>query len=309
MASSKDRERKLARAKIERQQARRAERARRQRALQARLGVGLALLLIFVGISWSQNWYGLFEHKAPVDASGCTWSSVNSSTMTDTGNPPALKTKTTGTRDMNINLNDKNVTIQLDATNAPCATESFTYLAGKHFFDNTTCHRLTVAGSGIYVLQCGDPSGTGSGGPSYQFADENLPVDFQPAPTPSPSASADPSAAATQSQVIYPAGTVAMANSGPDTNGSQFFIVYKDTPFSPDYSVIGKVTKGLDVITGIAKGGVQPSKDGTAQVDGAPKITATIKTLTVTNPAERSPSGSATPSGSGSPSSSAAPQS
>ena len=297
MASSKDRERKLARAKIERQQARRAERVRRQRAVQARIAGGLVLLLLFVGISWSLNWYGIFEHTKAVDASGCTWSSVNSSTMTKTGNPPILKTKTTGTRDMTIGLNDSTVTVQLDATNAPCSTESFTYLAGKHFFDNTKCHRLVDQDD--YILQCGDPSGTGSGGPSYQYADENLPVDFKPVSSPSASPSASASTNPQESDetaVIYPAGTVAMANSGPDTNGSQFFIVYKDSPYNPDFTVIGKVTAGLDAITAIAKGGVQPSQDGTAQVDGAPKTTATIKTLTVTNPA-------ATPSSAPSPSS------
>jgi peptidyl-prolyl cis-trans isomerase B (cyclophilin B) len=305
VASSKDRERKLARAKIERQQTRRAEHARKQRAVQARIGAGLALLLIFVGISWSQNWYGIFEHKTPLDASGCTWSSVNSSTMTKTGTPPALKTKTTGTRDLTIKLNDSTVDVALDATNAPCSAESFTYLAGKHFFDNTKCHRLVDQSA--YLLQCGDPSGTGSGGPSYQYADENLPVDFKPAATPSPSASAsaDPSAAADEPLVIYPAGTVAMANSGADTNGSQFYIVYKDSPLKPDFSVVGKVTSGLDVITNIAKGGVQPGSDGTVPAEGAPKTTATITSLTVTNPGATSPS----PSGAPSPSASASTQS
>jgi peptidyl-prolyl cis-trans isomerase B (cyclophilin B) len=306
VASSKDRERKLARAKIERQQARRAEQARRKRVIQARVAAGVSLLFIFVIVSWSFDWYGVFKTTKKVDASGCVWHTkgvANSSTVA-TGTPPLLKTKTTGSRDMTIKLNSGEVDAQLDATNAPCATESFTYLAGRGFFNNTQCHRLTTAGSGIYVLQCGDPSGTGSGGASYQFDDENLPTDFTPAPAPSasPGASASPSG-----QVIYPAGTIAMANSGPDTNGSQFFIVYKDTPFSPDYAVVGKVTKGLDVIQKIAKDGVQPSSDGTAQVDGKPKDTVTIQALTVANPSATpaaSPSGpSSAPAPSGSPTS------
>jgi peptidyl-prolyl cis-trans isomerase B (cyclophilin B) len=202
---------------------------------------------------------------------------------------------------MTIKLNSGVVEAQLDATNAPCSTESLTFLAQRSFFDNTGCHRVTTAGD--YILQCGDPSGTGAGGPSYQYDDENLPVDFKPVPTPSASAgaSSSPSAAPSDAAVIYPAGTIAMANSGPDTNGSQFFIVYKDSPYPPDYTVVGKVTKGLDVIEKIAKDGVQ-DVGGTAQTDGQPKDTVTIQSLTVTNPA-LGPVGSPSPS----PSASASP--
>ena len=113
---------------------------------------------------------------------------------------------------------------------APYTTFSFEYLARKKYFDATKCHRLTT--SGIYVLQCGDPTGTGSGGPGYQFQDENL------------------------TGATYPAGTIAMANAGPGTNGSQFFIVYKDTQLPPSYTPWGKVTAGLDIVQGIAKAGV-----------------------------------------------------
>jgi peptidyl-prolyl cis-trans isomerase B (cyclophilin B) len=294
VASSKDRERKLARARIERQQARRADRARRKRIIQARVAAGVSLLLIFVIVSWSFDWYGVFKHTKPVDASGCVWNTtgVANGSTTDTGVPPRLTTKTTGTRDMAITLNSGEVDAQLDATAAPCATESFTFLAGRDFFNNTTCHRITTAD--IYVLQCGDPSGTGSGGASYQFDDENLPIDYPPASTPSASPNSSPTG---ETPVIYPAGTIAMANSGPNTNGSQFFIVYKDSPFTPDYSVVGKVTKGLDVIQNIAKAGVAPI-NGTAQTDGKPANTVTIQSLAVTIP---SPAGSPSPSSTASP--------
>lgn len=110
------------------------------------------------------------------------------------------------------------------------------------FWDNTTCHRLTT--EGIFVLQCGDPTGTGTGGPGYSTPDENLDAiaqDFEDAGN---------------GQVIYPRGTIAMANSGPNTNGSQFFIVYKDSPLAPAYTVVGQVTKGLDIIDAVADGGV-----------------------------------------------------
>ena len=121
------------------------------------------------------------------------------------------------------------ITVQMLTSKAPCTTYSFRFLASKGFFNQTHCHRLTV--QRIYVLQCGDPTGTGSGGPGYAFNDENL-------------------AGAT-----YPAGTVAMANAGPNTNGSQFFFTWKDTTLSPAYTPFGKVISGLDVLQKIAAAG------------------------------------------------------
>ncbi|MET9284475.1 peptidylprolyl isomerase [Nocardia beijingensis] len=131
------------------------------------------------------------------------------------------------------------VTIALDASRAPRTVNSFVFLAGEQYFDHTKCHRITT--EGIYVLQCGDPTATGMGGPGYQFPDENL-------------------AGAT-----YPAGTIAMANAGPGTNGSQFFVVYRDAPLPPSYTPFGRVTAGMDVLTSIAAAGV---KDGSS--DGEP---------------------------------------
>jgi peptidyl-prolyl cis-trans isomerase B (cyclophilin B) len=114
-------------------------------------------------------------------------------------------------------------------TAAPCTTYSFRFLAQRGYFDGTHCHRLTT--QEIFVLQCGDPTGTGSGGPGYSFNDENL------------------------SGATYPAGTVAMANAGPNTNGSQFFIVWKDTQLSPAYTPFGQVVGGLGVLQRIAAAG------------------------------------------------------
>ena len=121
------------------------------------------------------------------------------------------------------------ITVKMLTTRAPCTTFSFRFLASRGYFNNTHCHRLTV--EGIYVLQCGDPTGTGSGGPGYSFNDENL-------------------AGAT-----YPAGTVAMANAGPDTNGSQFFFVWKNTTLAPDYTPFGTVIGGMNVLRKIAAAG------------------------------------------------------
>ncbi len=116
------------------------------------------------------------------------------------------------------------------------------------YFDNSPCHRLTT--SGIFVLQCGDPTGTGTGGPGYTVLDENLNPGLKDAGN---------------GAVIYPRLTVAMANSGPNSNGSQFFIVYKDSPLPPNYSVIGTVTKGMEIVDKVAAAGVKGGK-----TDGSP---------------------------------------
>jgi peptidyl-prolyl cis-trans isomerase B (cyclophilin B) len=126
---------------------------------------------------------------------------------------------------------------------APCTTYSFRFLAQRGYFDGTHCHRLTT--QGIFVLQCGDPTGTGSGGPGYSFNDENL------------------------TGATYPAGTVAMANAGPNTNGSQFFIVWKDTKLSPAYTPFGKVVGGMGVLQRIAAAG-DDSQNGPG--DGYPHL-------------------------------------
>ena len=121
------------------------------------------------------------------------------------------------------------IVIRALTAQAPCTTFSFRFLAQRDYYNRTHCHRLTL--QGIFVLQCGDPTGTGSGGPGYKFNDENL-------------------AGAT-----YPAGTVAMANAGPDTNGSQFFFVWKNTTLSPHYTPFATVIRGLNVLQKIAAAG------------------------------------------------------
>ena len=121
------------------------------------------------------------------------------------------------------------ITVRMLTDQAPCTTFSFRFLASRGYYNQTHCHRLTT--QGIFVLQCGDPTGTGSGGPGYAFNDENL-------------------AGAT-----YPAGTVAMANAGPNTNGSQFFFTWKDTTLAPAYTPFGTVIGGMDVLQKIAAAG------------------------------------------------------
>jgi peptidyl-prolyl cis-trans isomerase B (cyclophilin B) len=128
------------------------------------------------------------------------------------------------------------IAFDLLTAQAPCTVHSFRSLAAQDYFDDTPCHRLTDRG--IFVLQCGDPTGTGRGGPGYSFADENL------------------------EGAAYPRGTVAMANSGPDTNGSQFFLVYQDTSLPPQYTPFGRLTEeSLAVLDRIAAAGAAPADE------------------------------------------------
>lgn len=133
-------------------------------------------------------------------------------------------------RTITFKTNCGEIQITADGVNAPLTVITITYLANKGYFDNSPCHRITT--SGIFVLQCGDPTASGSGGPAWQVPDENLP---------------------TGTGNIYPAGSVAMANSGANTNGSQFFIVYDDNSrLGPNYTLWGTVIKGLDIVKAIA---------------------------------------------------------
>jgi len=158
----------------------------------------------------------------------------------------------TDTETITLETNRGKIVIKTNPA-APQTVEAQTKLVTEQYFDDTPCHRVVT--SGIFVLQCGDPTGTGTGGPGYQLPDENLP---------------DPTVN------NYPAGTVAMANSGPNTAGSQFFIVYEDTTLDPGYTIWGEVVEGLDVVTNIA---VSSRKDGIT--DGKPKPKVTIKTATL----------------------------
>lgn len=169
---------------------------------------------------------------------------------------PAMTIDKAAAYKMKLKTTCGDVEIALDAAKAPHTVNSFNFLAGKKFFDHTTCHRLTTGG--LAVLQCGDPTGTGTGGPGYKFVDENL-----------GQAGPDGSAA-------YPAGTVAMANSGPGTNGSQFFLVTGDSKLPPNYTPFGKVTAGMDVLQKISAAGTE---DGSS--DGTPHEKVVLDSVTV----------------------------
>lgn len=148
--------------------------------------------------------------------------------------------------------------LSLDRAKAPCTVQSFLHLAKSRFYDFTTCHRLTLYPT-LKVLQCGDPSGTGEGGPGYSYKDE-LPTDLPNWPD-------DP----TGTRKVYARGTLAMANAGPNTNGSQFFLVFGDSRLRPDYTVFGSVDRlGLATLDRVAAGGIAPTPDDPAPVDGPP---------------------------------------
>lgn len=146
---------------------------------------------------------------------------------------------------------------------APCTVNNFASLASQGFFDGTQCHRLTTGD--LAALQCGDPSSSGTGGPGYRFPNEYPTNQYR---------LSDP---ALRQPVVYPRGTVAMANSGPGTNGSQFFLVYEDSLLPPTYTVFGTVDKtGLATLDAIADGGVADGSD-----DGEPATPVTIKSASL----------------------------
>ena len=139
-----------------------------------------------------------------------------------------------------------NIVVETVGAKAPQTLTALATLASKGFYNSTLCHRLTT--QGLYVLQCGDPTATGTSGPVFNrkpwigIPDENLPVG---------------------QKITYPAGTLAMANSGKNTNGSQVFFVYEDSELNPYYTVWGRITSGLDILRAIAAAGAaKQGQDG-----------------------------------------------
>jgi peptidyl-prolyl cis-trans isomerase B (cyclophilin B) len=163
---------------------------------------------------------------------------------------------------VSMSTNQGNLGLVLDNAKAPCTSNSFASLAQQGYFDNTPCHRLTTSPS-LSVLQCGDPTGQGTGGPGYEFANEYPTNQYQP------------DNPALQEPVTYPRGTLAMANAGPNTNGSQFFLVYKDSQLPPGYTVFGTIDQtGLATLDKIAAAGVA----GGGQ-DGKPAADVNVKSV------------------------------
>jgi peptidyl-prolyl cis-trans isomerase B (cyclophilin B) len=252
--------RETARRRLERQIQRRQEAAaaRKRRNLVMAAGLGVVAVVAAVVIVVTQvggNGSSTSAAATPTPSTSaaakgdCTYTKGSEAATRNVGQPPNGKVATTGTATVDVATTQGAMTFTLDRVKAPCTVNSFLYLAGKKYYDNTPCHRLTTAAT-FGVLQCGDPGGTGSGGPGYTYADE-----------------LDPNGK-------YTKGVLAMANSGADTNGSQFFIVYKNTDLKPNYTIFGTVTKGLDVVEKVATGGTQSGDDG------KPKTAISVKTIT-----------------------------
>jgi peptidyl-prolyl cis-trans isomerase B (cyclophilin B) len=270
--AGKKRERELARQRYQRRLARDRQQRQRRRRTNAIAGAAVAVLAVAgaasyagVALSGGNGSAAVASNTSATPRPGatCTYRPANGPHVKAVGRPPANVTDPRR-RTATIATNHGAITATLSGKQAPCTVNSLAFLASQHYFDHSPCHRLTT--KGIFVLQCGDPSGTGSGGPGYKFGDENLGA-FGGTPH-------------SDKPVTYPAGTLAMANSGRGTNGSQFFLVYKDSKLAPKYTPFGRVTAGLRAIKKIAKKGVIGG-----DADGKPAEKVSIKSLTVTDAA------------------------
>ncbi len=270
--SSREREREYARRRYEKwaakqQQRVEARRKARRNAVAAGAAVVAVLAIVLGTVAFTRR------SDSPAPAAAPTSSPSASSTASAAANPCPAPTVTPPAKPasfkdvpptslaegkpwkLTLVTTCGTITMQLDGAKAPQATASAIFLARQNFWAGTPCHRLTT--QGIFVLQCGDPTGSGSGGPGYSFGPvENAPKDG-----------------------VYPAGTLAMARANsPDSNGSQFFIVYKETNLPTDgggYTIFGKVLSGLDVVEKVAAGGSQPNGDG-APVRPVSIVSATV---------------------------------
>jgi len=298
LAGSKERERRRARERFEQQRNAHRERQRKNRK---RAGIGLAVLCVLgliagvttIVVSGGGTATAAKKPAAKVSATAsptasatasaspaavtepathCSYPSASAGTVVKSSLPTASPDyKATYTASIKTNLGP--ITIDLANSKATCTVNSFVHLASDNFWNNTQCHRLSTT-DGLYMLQCGDPTAKasqtlscssatlGTGGPGYEFASENLPT------------------AGSSGSVTYKAGTVAMANSGGATNGSQFFLVFKNTTLGPDYTPFGTITSGLDILQNVAKAGTSCTFAGAG--GGVPKDKVDIDSVSIT---------------------------
>jgi peptidyl-prolyl cis-trans isomerase B (cyclophilin B) len=272
VAGKKERQRKLARERYQRRAARQVQRDRRTRQWTIAVTAVIVVVGIAVGgvLFASRSTGTAASPAATPSATASPTPSPTPSTVAEPAthctyisNPPAARKVTfpsatpdyKATYQATITTNRGPVVIDLLNSKATCTVNSFVHLAEAGFYNKTPCFRLST--SDPYMLQCGDPTGKGNGGPGYEFASENL-------------------AGAT-----YTAGTVAMATvSGvADSNGSQFFLVYKDSPLSPDYTPFGKIVSGLTILQDVGKRGYGPPLNSAG--GGAPKESVEIESVTI----------------------------
>ncbi|MEV3875341.1 peptidylprolyl isomerase [Streptomyces sp. LE64] len=275
MVSQEQRRRQLAREKFLRQQQRREDARRRGRTRNAVIASALAVVLAGGAVSYAAGAFDGDDKKKETDAAAPPSKGPDPCAKPAAGKPktatykkePKLAIDESATYTMKLDTTCGAIDVELDAAAAPRTVNSFDFLLDKGYLDHTTCHRLTT--TGIYVLQCGDPQGTGQGGPGYSIPDENL-KDKR------------------LKGNVYPAGTVAMANQynpqtkqGRDTGGSQFFLVYQDSQLPPDYTPFGTVSaEGMKVLKKIADAGATaPDQMGMTK----PNATVVINKATVTS--------------------------
>lgn len=272
MAPTRERQqRAAARARLEREMTLRAEAARKRRQRNAYIGAGLAVAVLIAGGTWlGLALSGKKKEPAPVAApSGCQWIADDPSAnpqLKEVGKPPTDVPKA-GTQTLTLDTSQGVIEIEMNVAAAPCTSASMAYLASQKFFDGSKCHREVT--EGFKILQCGDPTATGQGGPTYKMAEENLPTGQNPA---------------------YQRGVVAMAKTqAPSSTGSQFFLVDADIPLAneqstggltADYTILGTITKGLDILDKIITAGAV-GEDGKAAGDGKPKVEVKINKATV----------------------------
>jgi peptidyl-prolyl cis-trans isomerase B (cyclophilin B) len=270
VATTRSRQRKLARDRYERQMVRRAQHQRLRRQIQAGVGAFVVLALVVAGAAWLGGWFT--SDPDPEQAAGpdrCLWQPLDATALPerfDVGMPDANPPES-GTRTMTASLaagtGDGVVEVTIDVAADPCAAASMEFLATQGFFDGTECHEITDGAA----LRCGDPGGSGVGGPTYAFFGANLPGNLGDAPPTNGDGT----------PVAYPRGTVALAD---DTgyNSSQFLIFFEDyATDQPFWPIIGQVTAGLDVVGAIGAA-------GTAEDSSAPAAPVTLRAVTVTDP-------------------------
>jgi peptidyl-prolyl cis-trans isomerase B (cyclophilin B) len=263
VASSKTRQRKLERDRYERKLVRQAQRQRRKRQIQAGVGAFLALALIGVGTAWLAGVFDRDETTPVTQPDLCTWlpRDAEDPNRFEAGTPP-VNPPTSGQHVLTIDFDagasgSGTVEVAVDAAEDPCGAANLVHLADQGFYDGTTCHEIADG-----ALRCGDPSGTGLGGPSYAFWGSNLPLP-----------QTDPEAE--DAEPLYPAGTVAFGDVSGE-NGSQFLIFFEDYAAEvPLFPLIGTVASGQEVVEEIGQAGVA---EGTRN----PVEAVTVRSLTVT---------------------------
>jgi peptidyl-prolyl cis-trans isomerase B (cyclophilin B) len=284
LTGKQERQRRRARERYERQ---REYRLQRRRKIQQWTGIGLAVLLVAgLGVGLALALPGgspkssaaakptptptLSASATPSAAAvtepahHCTYTKAGTAAKAVSLPPATPNYKSAYQATINTNLGK--IEINLLNSKATCTVNSFSHLADAGFWNNSQCHRVSDSG-GLYMLQCGDPTATasanlscssptlGTGGPGYEFASENL------------------------TGATYSAGTVAMANSGTsNSNGSQFFLVFKSTSLQPDYTPFGTVTSGLNILNNVAKAGTSCTYQAGG---GVPKEKVIIKSVTI----------------------------